>query len=82
MTFRKLSDRSAVWSEPELVEQGEWEFVDTEKFIKTGEDLVSFLKYRLLDIFNKNSSVILERLHLLFLTCVFLIANILRMGSL
>ncbi|KAJ3410980.1 Leukotriene A-4 hydrolase [Chytridiales sp. JEL 0842] len=38
---RRVGPRSTVWSEPEVVEQCEWEFVDTEKFIAAGEKLLT-----------------------------------------
>lgn len=38
---RKLGPRSTVWSEPEIVDSAAWEFIDTETFIKTGEDLLT-----------------------------------------
>jgi leukotriene A-4 hydrolase/aminopeptidase len=38
---RKIGPRSTVWSEPEVVEKAAWEFTDTEKFIATGESLLT-----------------------------------------
>lgn len=38
---RSIGPRSKVWSEPEMVEKGAWEFADTEKFIQTGESLLT-----------------------------------------
>jgi leukotriene-A4 hydrolase len=38
---RDIGPRSKVWSEPEMVEKGAYEFANTEKFIKTGEDLLT-----------------------------------------
>ncbi|XP_053377256.1 leukotriene A-4 hydrolase-like isoform X1 [Mercenaria mercenaria] len=37
---RKLGPRSHVWSEPELVERSAFEFDETEKMLKTAEDLL------------------------------------------
>ncbi|KAI8914307.1 peptidase family M1-domain-containing protein [Gorgonomyces haynaldii] len=37
----KVGPRSTVWSEPESVEAGAWEFAETEKFIATGEALLT-----------------------------------------
>jgi len=36
---RNIGPRSAVWAEKEIVDEATSEFVDTEKFLKTGEDL-------------------------------------------
>lgn len=36
---RDLSSRCAVWSEPETVEKGAYEFADTEKFLATAESI-------------------------------------------
>ncbi|KAI8977248.1 peptidase family M1-domain-containing protein [Mycotypha africana] len=38
---REIGPRSTVWCEPEVVEQAAWEFEDTEKFIATGESLLT-----------------------------------------
>ncbi|ORY03966.1 hypothetical protein K493DRAFT_334072 [Basidiobolus meristosporus CBS 931.73] len=38
---REIGPRSTVWSEPSMIEKCAWEFVDTEQFIKTGEDLLT-----------------------------------------
>ncbi|KAI9593051.1 peptidase family M1-domain-containing protein [Syncephalis fuscata] len=38
---REIGPRSTVWSEPEVVEKAAWEFVDTERFIATGESLLT-----------------------------------------
>ncbi|RKP23183.1 leukotriene A4 hydrolase [Syncephalis pseudoplumigaleata] len=38
---REVGPRSTVWSEPEVVERAAWEFVDTERFIATGEALLT-----------------------------------------
>lgn len=35
-----IGPRSKLWSEKEFLDRGAWEFADTEKFIKTAEDLV------------------------------------------
>lgn len=37
---RTIGPRSAVWSEPAMVDAGAFEFVDTEKFVAAGEDLL------------------------------------------
>ncbi|TKR80496.1 hypothetical protein L596_014563 [Steinernema carpocapsae] len=36
---RDISDRCAVWAEPSLVDSAAYEFADTEKMLKTAEDL-------------------------------------------
>ena len=33
--------RSTVWCEPEMVDAAAWEFPDTEKFVETGENLLT-----------------------------------------
>ncbi|KAG0052561.1 Leukotriene A-4 hydrolase [Gryganskiella cystojenkinii] len=38
---REIGPRSTVWTEPEVIEAAAWEFVDTETFIKTGEELLT-----------------------------------------
>ncbi|CAG8521677.1 7152_t:CDS:10 [Ambispora leptoticha] len=38
---KKIGPRSTVWTEPENLEASAWEFADTEKFIATGEDLLT-----------------------------------------
>ncbi|KAG0306330.1 Leukotriene A-4 hydrolase [Dissophora globulifera] len=38
---REIGPRSTVWTEPEVLEAAAWEFVDTENFIKTGEELLT-----------------------------------------
>ncbi|KAF9430026.1 Leukotriene A-4 hydrolase [Podila epigama] len=38
---RDIGPRSTVWTEPEVIEAAAWEFVDTETFIRTGEDLLT-----------------------------------------
>ncbi|KAK4509405.1 54S ribosomal protein img2, mitochondrial [Mucor velutinosus] len=38
---REIGPRSTVWCEPEVVEQAAWEFDDTERFIATGESLLT-----------------------------------------
>ncbi|KAJ3107929.1 Leukotriene A-4 hydrolase [Phlyctochytrium bullatum] len=45
---RRVGPRSTVWSEPEVVEEAAWEFVDTEKFISTDidpDDALSSIPY-------------------------------------
>ncbi|KAJ3211256.1 Leukotriene A-4 hydrolase [Dinochytrium kinnereticum] len=37
----RVGPRSTVWSEPEVIDKAAWEFVDTEKFISTGEELLT-----------------------------------------
>jgi aminopeptidase N len=39
LTFRKISDRSGVWAEPEMVDKARAEFADTEKMIQAAEEL-------------------------------------------
>jgi len=41
---RDISTRCAVWSEPSLIEASEYEFAETEQFLKTAED-ISGMKY-------------------------------------
>ncbi|KAI9269391.1 peptidase family M1-domain-containing protein [Sporodiniella umbellata] len=41
LASREIGPRSSVWCEPEVVEQAAWEFDDTEKFIATGESLLT-----------------------------------------
>ncbi|KAG0353215.1 Leukotriene A-4 hydrolase, partial [Gamsiella multidivaricata] len=38
---REIGPRSTVWTEPEVIESAAWEFVDTETFIRTGEELLT-----------------------------------------
>ncbi|OBZ87576.1 Leukotriene A-4 hydrolase [Choanephora cucurbitarum] len=38
---REIGPRSTVWCEPEVIDQAAWEFDDTEKFIATGESLLT-----------------------------------------
>ncbi|KAF9903836.1 Leukotriene A-4 hydrolase [Lobosporangium transversale] len=38
---RDIGPRSTVWTEPEVIEAAAWEFVDTETFIRTGEELLT-----------------------------------------
>ncbi|KXS13096.1 leukotriene A-4 hydrolase-like protein [Gonapodya prolifera JEL478] len=38
---REIGPRSRVWSEPEVVDAAAYEFIDTELFVKTGEDLLT-----------------------------------------
>ncbi|KAF9575723.1 Leukotriene A-4 hydrolase [Mortierella alpina] len=38
---REIGPRSTVWTEPEVIEAAAWEFVDTETFIRTGEELLT-----------------------------------------
>ncbi|KAG0329561.1 Leukotriene A-4 hydrolase [Podila horticola] len=38
---REIGPRSTVWTEPEVLESAAWEFVDTENFIRTGEELLT-----------------------------------------
>ncbi|KAF9975726.1 Leukotriene A-4 hydrolase [Actinomortierella ambigua] len=38
---RSIGPRSTVWTEPEVIEDAAWEFVDTENFIRTGEELLT-----------------------------------------
>eukprot|EP00696_Hemimastix_kukwesjijk_P013821 gnl/Hemi2/27646_TR9135_c0_g1_i1.p1 gnl/Hemi2/27646_TR9135_c0_g1~~gnl/Hemi2/27646_TR9135_c0_g1_i1.p1 ORF type:complete len:635 (+),score=190.18 gnl/Hemi2/27646_TR9135_c0_g1_i1:43-1947(+) len=37
---RDLGPRTKLWSEKEMVERGAWEFSETDKFIRAGEDLL------------------------------------------
>ncbi|KAF9952979.1 Leukotriene A-4 hydrolase [Modicella reniformis] len=38
---REIGPRSTVWTEPEGIDAAAWEFVDTETFIRTGEELLT-----------------------------------------
>jgi leukotriene-A4 hydrolase len=38
---RDIGPRSTVWTEPEVMEAAAWEFVDTENFIRAGEELLT-----------------------------------------
>ncbi|KAF8982329.1 Cullin-associated NEDD8-dissociated protein 1 [Entomortierella lignicola] len=38
---REIGPRSTVWTEPEVMEAAAWEFVDTENFIRTGEEFLT-----------------------------------------
>ncbi|KAF9586325.1 Leukotriene A-4 hydrolase [Lunasporangiospora selenospora] len=38
---REIGPRSTVWTEPEVIEAAAWEFVDTENFVRTGEELLT-----------------------------------------
>ncbi|GAM24186.1 hypothetical protein SAMD00019534_073610 [Acytostelium subglobosum LB1] len=51
LVSRDIGPRSKIWSEPEMVEKGAYEFANTEKFIQAGEDLLTpyiWKKYDLL----------------------------------
>merc|ERR1711871_227619 len=39
LSKKEIGPRSAVWSEPEMVDAGAHEFAETEQFIKVGEEL-------------------------------------------
>ncbi|KAJ2961369.1 hypothetical protein NQZ79_g3344 [Umbelopsis isabellina] len=41
LTGREIGPRSTVWCEPEMIEAAAWEFADTEKFIATGEKILT-----------------------------------------
>jgi aminopeptidase N len=48
---RKIGPISTIWTEPEMLEKAAWEFADTDKFINTGESLLTpyeWVKYDLL----------------------------------
>ncbi|KAF9982552.1 Leukotriene A-4 hydrolase, partial [Modicella reniformis] len=38
---REIGPRSTVWTEPEVMDVAAWEFVDTENFIRIGEELLT-----------------------------------------
>jgi leukotriene-A4 hydrolase len=38
---KEIGPRSTVWTEPEVLQDAAWEFADTEKFIVTGEQLLT-----------------------------------------
>jgi len=39
LVSKDVSNRSAVWTEPEVIESAAWEFSGTEEFLKAGEEL-------------------------------------------
>ncbi|KAI9324116.1 peptidase family M1-domain-containing protein [Zopfochytrium polystomum] len=47
---KRVGPRTTVWSEPEVVEAAAWEFADTEKFIKIGEELLTPYVWGVYDI--------------------------------
>ncbi|KAI8920600.1 peptidase family M1-domain-containing protein [Entophlyctis helioformis] len=47
---KRVGPRTTVWSEPEVVEAAAWEFVDTETFIKTGEELLTPYTWGIYDL--------------------------------
>ena len=47
---KEIGPRSTVWSEPEVVEAAAWEFADVEKFIATGEKLLTPYEWGRYDI--------------------------------
>ena len=38
---KEIGPRSTVWTEPEILQDAAWEFADTERFIVTGEELLT-----------------------------------------
>jgi aminopeptidase N len=50
LVFRKISDRSGIWAEPEMVDKARAEFSDTEKMIQTAEDLYGPYRWTRYDI--------------------------------
>ncbi|EFA75862.1 leukotriene A4 hydrolase [Heterostelium album PN500] len=47
---REIGPRTMVWSEPEMVDSGAYEFANTEKFIQTGESLLTPYIWKRYDI--------------------------------
>ncbi|CAG8605885.1 7975_t:CDS:10 [Paraglomus brasilianum] len=47
---RQIGPRSTVWTEPEVIESAAWEFADTEKFVATGENLLTPYEWRKYDL--------------------------------
>ncbi|CAG8490803.1 8958_t:CDS:10 [Funneliformis mosseae] len=47
---KEIGPRSTVWTEPEVLEDAAWEFSDTEKFITTGEELLTPYKWGKYDL--------------------------------
>ncbi|CAG8574026.1 14594_t:CDS:10 [Acaulospora morrowiae] len=47
---KEIGPRSTVWTEPEVVDEAAWEFADTEKFITTGEKLLTPYEWKQYDI--------------------------------
>ncbi|HEV2606799.1 MAG TPA: M1 family metallopeptidase [Xanthomonadaceae bacterium] len=50
LVFKRISDRSGVWAEPEMAPRAKAEFADTEKMIKTTEDLYGPYRWTRYDI--------------------------------
>ena len=47
---RDVGPRTAVWSEPEMVEAGAYEFADTEKFVVVGEEIMTPYEWKRYDV--------------------------------
>ncbi|RHZ82002.1 hypothetical protein Glove_115g18 [Diversispora epigaea] len=47
---KKIGPRSTVWTEPEYLDDAAWEFEDTEKFISTGENLLTPYEWKKYDL--------------------------------
>ncbi|CAG8635662.1 17827_t:CDS:10 [Acaulospora morrowiae] len=47
---KEIGPRSTVWTEPEVLQDAAWEFADTEKFIETGENLLTPYVWKKYDI--------------------------------
>ncbi|CAG8556383.1 3174_t:CDS:2 [Acaulospora colombiana] len=47
---KEIGPRSTVWTEPEVVDDAAWEFADTEKFIATGEELLTPYEWKRYDV--------------------------------
>ena len=50
LTHRRIGPRSSVWSEPETVEAGAYEFGETEQFLSTAESIVGPYVWHTYDI--------------------------------
>ena len=50
LTSRSIGPRSSVWSEPETVEAGAYEFAETEQFLSTAESIVGPYVWQTYDI--------------------------------
>ncbi|GBC06237.1 hypothetical protein RclHR1_06700001 [Rhizophagus clarus] len=47
---KEIGPRSTVWTEPEVLQDAAWEFVDTEKFIALGEKLLTPYEWKKYDL--------------------------------
>ncbi|XKL66326.1 hypothetical protein PGB90_009746 [Kerria lacca] len=47
---RKIGPRSRIWSEPEIIEKAEYEFLETDLFLKTAEDICGPYVWKIYDL--------------------------------